>query len=61
MPNGRENNLDLEIAKIISENKNHNWETINNIEYCIKCGKPKDDCRLPNETYQYFPCRGFIG
>ncbi len=39
------------------------WVVIDDVsrEYCSQCGKPKDDCRLSDSTYNFHPCRGLIG
>jgi hypothetical protein len=51
--------FDSDVAKIVA-NKTHVWETIDSKEYCTRCGRAKDDVKLPGEAYQYFPCRGFM-
>jgi hypothetical protein len=56
--------IDDAVAEIRKDTE-HRWAEIvvagseEKLEYCNRCGRRKEDLRLPNEGY--LPCRGFVG
>lgn len=50
--------IDNEVRQRLSD-KSHTFEVIDYREYCLRCGKPKEQLRKEDGTF--LPCRGFIG
>lgn len=48
----------------VRSNTSHIFETVPiegiSVEVCTRCGCRKDQVKVPDKTYDYLPCRGFI-